>query len=188
MARAGSQWPSAGAAADGERPMKVTSRGRYAVMAMADIARHGHGAPVPISDVGTRQSISVPFLEQIFNQLRRAGMVASVRGPGGGYRLVLDPHEIRISDIMFAVEEQMRTTRCEGRPGIGCGCTEACLTHGLWEALGAHIASFLSSVTLGHVVEGNSLAFVAPGPGCRDLIGSVLPPDIAEPAGGEARA
>lgn len=152
--------------------MKLTSKGRYAVMAMADLARNGAGRPVSISDVGLRQAISVSFLEQIFNMLRRAGMVESVRGPGGGYRLALDPFEVRISDIMFAVEEQVRTTRCEGRPGVGCTCSGPCLTHDLWEALGAHIASFLSSVTLGDVVGGNALAFVAPGPGCRDLIGA----------------
>lgn len=150
--------------------MNLTTKGRYAVMAMADLARQGPGATVSLADIADRQAISLTYLVQLFNKLRRAGLVTSARGPGGGYRLAAEPGKTAVSDIMFAVEEPFRTTRCSGRPGTGCGCSDRCLTHDLWEALGAHIASFLSAVTLADVIDGDPFSFVAPGPGCRSVL------------------
>lgn len=142
--------------------MNLSTKGRYAVMAMADLARQGHGAVVSLAEIAERQAISLTYLTQLFNKLRRAGLVISVRGPGGGYRLAMAPGKVRIADVMFAVEEPFRTTRCEGEPGMGCQCNERCLTHDLWDALGAHIASFLSAVTLDDVIGGDPFAFVGP--------------------------
>ena len=163
--------------------MNLSTKGRYAVMAMADLARHGRTGPVALSAIAARQAISLTYLVQLFAKLRKAGLVTAGRGPGGGYRLAAPADEVRISDIMFAVEEPFRTTRCI-RPGVGCGCTERCLTHDLWDALGAHIASFLAAVTLADVVEGDPRAFVAPGPGCLSVLGAEAA--LREPAAARA--
>jgi len=150
--------------------MKLSTKGRYAVMAMADLAHNVDAGAVSLAEIAERQSISLNYLVQLFNKLRKAGLVVSARGPGGGYRLAAPIGEVRISDIMFAVEEPFRTTRCHGRPGKGCLCGERCMTHDLWDALGAHIAAFLSAVTLADVIDGDPHAFVAPGLGCRDVL------------------
>lgn len=139
--------------------MELTSKGRYAVTAMADIAKFGEDGneAVPLSAVSERQRISLAYLEQIFLRLRRAGLVESERGRSGGYRLGRPADRITVAEIMRAVEERTRMTRCMG-DGAGCQGEERCLTHELWAALGAHIAVFLSEVTLQEVVEGIPLA------------------------------
>ena len=150
--------------------MNLSTKGRYAVMAMADLASHADSGSVTLAAIAERQAISLNYLVQLFNKLKKAGLVIAARGPGGGYRLAAPASEIRVSDIMFAVDESFRTTRCPGGTGQGCVGGERCLTHDLWDALSAHIAAFLSTVTLADVVSGDPRALVAPGPGCRDVL------------------
>ncbi len=133
--------------------MELNTRGRYAVMAMADLAKYGDGGSVPLSAIAQRQQISLDYLEQLFLKLRRAGLVDSVRGRHGGYKLGRPAGDIFVAEVMSAVEEGTRMTRClEG--GGGCLGEERCLTHGLWYALGGHIAAFLSNVSLREVLDG----------------------------------
>jgi len=143
--------------------MKLSTRGRYAVMAMADLARHAdHGRPVPLADISLRQGISLSYLEQLFAKLRRGGLLASARGPGGGYRLARTAAETRIADIILAVDEPIKATRCE-TGSVGClGKNGRCLTHDLWEELGRQIEVFLESVTLADVIEHRVLGRAAP--------------------------
>lgn len=135
--------------------MKLSTKGRYAVMAMADLAANDGGAkPVSLAEIARRQEISLSYLEQLFAKLRKGNLVKSVRGPGGGYRLARPAGELRISDIILAVDEPISATRC--REGSPKGCTAAggrCVTHDLWEELGRQIHVFLSSVSLADVVE-----------------------------------
>jgi Rrf2 family iron-sulfur cluster assembly transcriptional regulator len=134
--------------------VELNTRGRYAVMAMADLAcRQGEPA-IPLSQISERQRITVAYLEQLFQQLRRAELVESARGRSGGYRLAKAAGEISIAEIMAAVEERTRMTRCLSPDGEPCLAGERCLTHGLWEALGDEIAAFLERVTLQDVVDG----------------------------------
>lgn len=133
--------------------MELNTKGRYAVMAMADIAKHGGDDAVPLSAVAERQQLSLAYLEQIFLRLRRAGLVSSARGRTGGYRLGRPAEDIVVSEIMKAVEEQTRMTRCMDG-GVGCMGPDRCLTHNLWFALGGHIAEFLSQVSLADVLNG----------------------------------
>ncbi len=133
--------------------MKLSTKGRYAVMAMTDLAMSGADRPVPLGDIASRQEISLSYLEQLFAKLRRAGIVKSVRGPGGGYRLARETAETRIADIMLAVEEPVDVTRCQHK---AAGCMESgrrCVTHDLWDELGRHIHIFLNGVTLEDVLE-----------------------------------
>ena len=133
--------------------MKLSTKGRYAVTALADIALRGGSEPVPLADISERQDISLAYLEQLFVRLRRAGLVASVRGPGGGYRLARPAPDIRIAEVMAAVDERLNAMGCEGAPGDGCGDSKAqCLTHALWEQLSAHVHVFLSRTTLADVI------------------------------------
>lgn len=134
--------------------MELNTKGRYAVMAMADLAKHGSDGAMPLSQIAERQQLSLAYLEQIFLHLRRAGLVESARGRSGGYRLGRPANEISVAEIMSAVAEETRMTRCMDQSGGGCLGEERCLTHGLWHALGGHIAAFLSSVTLAEVLEG----------------------------------
>ena len=134
--------------------MELNTKGRYAVMAMADLAKHGVGAAVPLSAIAERQKLSVAYLEQIFLMLRRSGLVESERGRSGGYRLGRPACHIAVAAILTAVDEETRMTRCsDGAPG-GCVGHEPCLTHGLWHALGGHIEWFLASVSLQEVLDG----------------------------------
>jgi Rrf2 family iron-sulfur cluster assembly transcriptional regulator len=144
--------------------MKLSTKGRYAVMAMADLAAHEQGVrPVSLADVAARQEISLSYLEQLFAKLRRGGLVRSVRGPGGGYRLSRAPAEIRISDIIVAVDEPITATRCRAGSPKGCtGTSGRCVTHDLWEELGRQIHVFLASVSLGDVVEKRVLGRARP--------------------------
>ncbi len=142
--------------------MELNTKGRYAVMAMADLAKHQVETAVPLSQIADRQQLSLSYLEQIFLRLRRAGLVDSARGRTGGYKLGRPASEIKVGEIMAAVEEETRMTRCmEG--GIGCLGEERCLTHSLWHSLGGHIAAFLWDVTLAEVLEGIPAAKLAKG-------------------------
>lgn len=134
--------------------MKLSTKGRYAVMAMVDLASHSSGNPVALADIAERQEISLSYLEQLFGKLRKGGLVKSVRGPGGGYLLSRTAQQMRISDIILAVDEPIQTTRCT--PGSPAGCHNnkgRCLTHDLWEELGNQIYLYLSSVSLADVCE-----------------------------------
>ena len=132
--------------------MKLSTRGRYAVMATVDLAQNSGGQPISLADIAERQGISLSYLEQLFAKLRRDGVVKSIRGPGGGYILSRRADRIHIADIVLAVEEPVRITRCSPGSPEGCGTDQArCSTHELWEALGNQIYGFLSSVTVADV-------------------------------------
>lgn len=133
--------------------MKLSTKGRYAVMAMVDLAAHDSGKPVALADIAERQEISLSYLEQLFGKLRRGNLVRSVRGPGGGYLLSRPAAETRIADIVLSVDEPIRATRCERDSPHGCQSgSSRCLTHDLWEELGHQIHLFLNSVSLADVV------------------------------------
>ena len=134
--------------------MKLSTKGRYAVMALCDLATHADKRPVALADIAERQEISLSYLEQLFAKLRRGGLVSSVRGPGGGYLLAHTPAETRISDIILAVDEPIRATRCMPGQPVGCrGNQSRCQTHDLWEELGNQIYLYLSSVTVDDVIS-----------------------------------
>lgn len=135
--------------------MRLTSKGRYAVMAMADLAANGGGErAVPLQDIAERQDLSLSYLEQLFARLRRAGLVAGVRGPGGGYRLARAAAAVPVAAIIDAVDEPITVTRCNPEARLGCtGKTERCIAHELWDELGAQIHAFLSQISLEDVVE-----------------------------------
>lgn len=131
--------------------MKLTSKGRYAVTAMLDVAIHAASGPVPLADISERQGISLSYLEQLFSRLRKQELVTSVRGPGGGYRLGRCSENIAIADVISAVNESVDATRCSG---VGnCQGGEQCLTHNLWEDLSSRIEDFLQSISLAELVE-----------------------------------
>jgi len=147
-----------------DEKLKLSTKGRYAVMAMVDLSAHSHGNPVALADIAERQEISLSYLEQLFGRLRKGGLVKSVRGPGGGYLLARTAQQTRISDIIMAVDEPIQTTRCS--PGSPAGCHQdqgRCLTHDLWQELGNHIYLYLSSLSLADVIErrvlGSSTAY-----------------------------
>ncbi len=132
--------------------MKLSTKGRYAVMALVDLAHNGHDQPVSLADIADRQDISQSYLEQLFGRLRKAGLVRSVRGPGGGYLLSYPAEEMRISDVILAVDEPLRVTRCTPSSPAGCLSNRSrCLTHDLWVELGNQIQIYLASVTIGDV-------------------------------------
>lgn len=134
--------------------MELNTRGRYAVMAMADLAKHGGGSAVALSAIAQRQKISLDYLEQLFLKLRRSGLVESQRGRYGGYKLSRPAAEIFVAEIMTAVDEGTRMTRCFGDDTGPCLGDTRCLTHDLWTALGAEIENFLARVSLRDVLEG----------------------------------
>jgi Rrf2 family transcriptional regulator, iron-sulfur cluster assembly transcription factor len=137
--------------------VELNTRGRYAVTAMADLAKYGGSEAVPLSAVAERQQISLAYLEQLFAKLRRAGLVESARGRSGGYRLARPAASIAVAEVLRAVEEGIRMTRCRGDDAPPCvAAGQRCLTHGLWDALGEQIAVFLDSVTLQEVIDGIS--------------------------------
>ena len=134
--------------------MKLSTKGRYAVMAMVDLACQNTDTPVALIDIGLRQDISVSYLEQLFGKLRKGAQVKSVRGPGGGYLLAREADQIKISDIIIAVDEPIQTTRCSIGSPKGCTADNSrCLTHDLWSELGNQIILYLSSISLADVVE-----------------------------------
>ena len=157
--------------------MRLSTKGRYAVMAMVDLAKHGKGEPISLAEIAERQEISLSYLEQLFAKLRVASLVKSVRGPGGGYLLARNADATRISDIILAVDEPIRATRCMPGAPQGCAANKSrCLTHDLWEELGNQIHLYLSSVTLADVCDqrvlGRSGALHREGQG-RDVHGAV---------------
>ena len=134
--------------------MKLTTKGRYAVMAMADLAANQNGKPVSLNDISLRQNISLSYLEQLFSKLRNEKLVKSVRGPSGGYILEKYPKSIRISNIIFAVDAQVKTFNCKRESKKGCnGKTIKCITHNLWDDLENHINNFFEKVSLNDVVK-----------------------------------
>ena len=153
--------------------MKLTTKGRYSVMAIIDLASQAVEGPTALAEIADRQEISLSYLEQLFAKLRRAGLVKSVRGPGGGYLLAYPATEMRISDIILAVDEPIRATRCT--PGSPQGCmalVARCETHDLWEELGHQIQVFLASVTVDDVVAKRVLGASSVRPARRSLANS----------------
>ena len=139
--------------------MKLTTRGRYAVTAMLDLALHQQDGPVALGDISARQEISLSYLEQLFSKLRRRGLVLSTRGPGGGYRLNGDPDAVTVAQVIDAVDESVEYTRCGGREN--CQSSQRCLTHDLWARLTDHVRSFLDEVTLGSLMRRPAVREVA---------------------------
>lgn len=135
--------------------MELNTKGRYAVMAMADLALHGGDErAVPLQEVARRQEISLSYLEQLFARMRRAGLVAGVRGPGGGYRLARGSKAITVAEIIAAVNEPIKATRCDEESMKSClGRNGRCIAHGLWREMGERIQIFLDSVSLADVLE-----------------------------------
>src|SRR5947199_5946311 len=131
--------------------MRLTTKGRFAVTAMIDVAMHGTRAPVTLAAVSERQKISLSYLEQLFGKLRRHGLVESVRGPGGGYNLAHPADGVSVADVILAVDEPIDATQCGGREN--CHDDRRCMTHELWAGLNAHIFSFLQSVSLAELVR-----------------------------------
>tara|TARA_B110000438_G_scaffold158964_1_gene152206 strand:- start:160 stop:597 length:438 start_codon:yes stop_codon:yes gene_type:complete len=133
--------------------MKLTSKGRYAVMAMADLAKINTSQPISLHEISVRQGISVSFLEQIFLKLKKNNLVESSRGPFGGYCLTKAPQEIKLSSIIKAVDEKVKTVACKKESKKGCnGKTIKCITHNLWDDLENHINSFFEKNTLRDIV------------------------------------
>jgi len=139
--------------------MKLTSKGRYAVTAMLDVAIHAASGPVSLADISERQGISLSYLEQLFARLRKQGLVNSIRGPGGGYRLGKCSAQIAVADVINAVNESINATRCEGKGN--CQGGEQCLTHTLWQDLSTRIEDFLQSITLSELVEQRNVKLIA---------------------------
>ncbi len=139
--------------------MRLTSKGRYAVTAMLDVALHSQEGPVPLADISERQGISLSYLEQLFSRLRKNGLVASVRGPGGGYLLGKDSGDIAVGAVITAVDESVDATRCQGKEG--CQNGERCLTHTLWRDLSERISGFLNNITLAELVNNQEILEVA---------------------------
>ncbi|MGQ8365173.1 Fe-S cluster assembly transcriptional regulator IscR [Glaciecola sp. 1036] len=139
--------------------MKLTSKGRYAVTALLDVALHSQTGPVSLADISERQAISLSYLEQLFAKLRKQALVESVRGPGGGYLLGKDAHKIAIGDVINAVNETIDATRCSGH--ADCQGGQRCLTHNLWQELSDRIANFLNEITLGDLMSKNDVKSVA---------------------------
>ena len=133
--------------------MLLSTKGRYAVMAIVEVAKQSDARPISLGDIAGRLELSLAYLEQLFMKLRRRGLVKSVRGPGGGYVLGRDADAISIGEVMAAVDEPVRMTRCVG-DGDGCVASRRCNTHYLWDALGTHIEQFLAAATLADVLRG----------------------------------
>ena len=139
--------------------MKLSTKGRYAVTAMFDVAIHQTNGPVSLSDISERQGISLSYLEQLFGRMRRSGLVASTRGPGGGYNLAREANQIAIADIITSVDENVDATRCGGN--ADCQNQQRCLTHELWEELSSQIHVFLSGITLEDAINKQRVVEVA---------------------------
>ena len=134
--------------------MKLTTKGRYAVMAMADLASYQNGKPISLIDISLRQNISLSYLEQLFSKLKNEKLVKSVRGASGGYVLEKNPKDIKISNIIFAVDEQVKTLNCKRESKKGCnGRTTKCITHNLWDDLEQHINKFFDNVSLNDLLK-----------------------------------
>lgn len=135
--------------------MRLSTKSQYAVMALVDLALHGKEDPVRLGDIAARQSLPVPYLEQLFCNLRRAGLVTSTRGSAGGYKLSSAPEDLSISAIVGAAKEEINVTRCKAGASAGCqGKNERCLTHALWIGLGERIQEYFREISLADVAQG----------------------------------
>lgn len=139
--------------------MKLTSKGRYAVTAMLDVAMHSTAGPVPLADISERQGISLSYLEQLFAKLRKNRLVSSVRGPGGGYRLGMNACEISVGMVVRAVDESVDATRCQGQGN--CQGGSRCLTHSLWGDLSDQISDFLNGISLAGLMRKRDVQFIS---------------------------
>jgi len=136
--------------------MKLTSRGRYAVMALADLAKFNSKNPVSLRDISLRQGISLDYLEQIFSKLKKSNIVKSIRGTNGGYILTKEPEKIKLSNIFLAVDEKVKTVQCKKESKKGCnGKLTKCITHYLWDDLEMHINDFFDKKNLGDLLKNN---------------------------------
>ena len=134
--------------------MKLTTKGRYTVMAMADLALYQTGKPVSLNDISLRQNISLSYLEQLFSKLKNGKLVKSVRGPSGGYILDKNPKDIKLSNIIFAVDEEVKTLNCKKESKKGCnGKPTKCITHNLWDDLENHINNFFENKSLNDLLK-----------------------------------
>jgi Rrf2 family iron-sulfur cluster assembly transcriptional regulator len=149
--------------------MRLSTKGRYAVTAMIDLALHNDMGPVALTDIADTQKISVSYLEQLFARLRKNGLVTGMRGPGGGYRLARPAAEITVAEIITAVDEPIDMTRCAGKED--CQDGEKCLTHELWVDLSKQLYEFLHGITLGQVVQWPAVQRVAERQQSRHLRG-----------------
>ncbi len=131
--------------------MKLTTKGRYAVTAMLDLALHGNTKPVSLAEISARQEISLSYLEQLFSRLRKSGLVKSTRGPGGGYRVARELSAVAVAEIIGAVDESVDATQCAGKEN--CHSHGRCLTHDLWTGLSEQIEEFLSGVSLQDLID-----------------------------------
>ncbi len=148
--------------------MRLTTKGRYAVTAMMDLALHEHTDPVTLSDIAEHQEISLSYLEQLFARLRKKGLVTGTRGPGGGYRIARSVDEISIAEIVTAVDEKIDVTLCAGKED--CQDGERCLTHDLWMDLSAKLYEFMHGITLGEVIKHPGVCEVAARQGLRQQV------------------
>ena len=139
--------------------MRLTTKGRYAVTAMLDLAFHSQIKPVTLTDIASRQTISLSYLEQLFARLRRANMVKGIRGPGGGYTLAGKANDINIADIIAAVDEPIDATKCGGE--ANCQKEQSCLTHDLWMGLSEQIRDYLKGITLAQLLEKHRVQEIA---------------------------
>jgi len=136
--------------------MKLSSKGRYAVMAMADLAKNNIQQPISLTEISIRQGISLSFLEQLFLRLKKNNLVESTRGPRGGYILSKNPGEIKLSSIIKAVDEKIKTVKCKKESKKGCnGKLTKCITHNLWDDLEMHINEFFDKKNLGDLLKNN---------------------------------
>jgi len=136
--------------------MKLTSKGRYAVMALADLARFNSQNPVSLRDISLRQGISLDYLEQIFSKLKKNNIVKSIRGTNGGYILTKNPDQIKLANIFYAVDERIKTVKCKKESKKGCnGKLAKCITHNLWDELESHINDFFDKKNLGDLLKNN---------------------------------
>jgi Rrf2 family iron-sulfur cluster assembly transcriptional regulator len=137
--------------------MKLTTKGRYAVMALADLAQFDSKKPIPLRDISLRQGISLLYLEQIFSKLKKNNIVRSVRGVNGGYVLKSKANEIKLATIFSAVDEEIKTVQCKKESKKSCnGKSSKCITHNLWDELEIHIHNFFNKKNLGDLIKGNN--------------------------------
>ncbi len=162
--------------------MRLTTKGRYAVTAMLDLAIHHGGGPITLADIAQRQGISLSYLEQLFSRLRKRNLVSSVRGPGGGYTLGRDADNIFVAQVISAVDENVDTTRCGG--ANNCQDNQQCLTHDLWHDLSARIYDYLNQISLQDLMNRRGVQEVAERQQNGDERASVSVGELkAEPAG-----
>jgi Rrf2 family iron-sulfur cluster assembly transcriptional regulator len=133
--------------------MRLTTKGRYAVTAVLDLALHQNGGPVSLAAISERQGISLSYLEQLFAKLRRNDVVSSTRGPGGGYKLTNNVDEVSVSDIILAVDETCKVVDCDDAEAEGCSGGYQCLTHDLWQELSNEIRTFLDGITISEIMS-----------------------------------